>query len=75
MKRSISLESLAICHETAVCLETLEMLLARSEILPDERFVLFNPGAAQKYPEAVHEEIPLLDLGRPVDWETISSAR
>jgi len=71
MKRSISLEGLAICPETAVCFGALEILLARGEIKPDERIVVFNTGAAQKYPEAVHEEIPRLDISQPIDWEKI----
>jgi threonine synthase len=71
MKTSISLEGLAICPETAVCFGALEMLLARGEIKPDERIVVFNTGAAQKYPEAVHEEIPLLDISKPLDWGAI----
>ena len=71
MKKSISLEGLAICPETAVCLGALEMLLARGEIKPHERIVIFNTGAAQKYPEAVQEEIPLLDISKPIDWEAI----
>ena len=71
MKKSISLEGLAICPETAACFVALEILLARGEIKPDERIVVFNTGAVQKYPEAVHEEIPLLDISTPVDWDGI----
>jgi threonine synthase len=47
------------------------MLLARGDIKPRERIVVFNTGAVQKYPEAVHEEIPLLDIRRPIDWSRI----
>jgi len=71
MKKAISLEGLAICPETAVCFGALEMLLARGDILPHERIVVFNTGAAQKYPEAVHEKIPLLDISKPIDWNKI----
>jgi threonine synthase len=71
MKKSISLEGLAICPETAVCFSALEMLLASGDIKPHERIVVFNTGAAQKYPEAVSEEIPVLDLSQPVDWDKI----
>ena len=71
MKESISLEGLAICPETAVCFSALERLLARGDIQPEERIVVFNTGAAQKYPEAVREEVPLLDVSKPVDWSTI----
>jgi threonine synthase len=71
MKKSISLEGLAICPETAVCFSALERLLARGEIRPDERIVVFNTGAAQKYPEAVHEKLPLVDITKPIDWDKI----
>lgn len=71
MKKSISLEGLAICPETAVCFGALEILLARGDIKPDERIVVFNTGAAQKYPEAVQEKIPLLDISQPLDWQII----
>jgi hypothetical protein len=47
------------------------MLLAKGETKPHEKIVVFNTGAAQKYPEAVHEVIPLLDIRRPIDWAQI----
>jgi threonine synthase len=71
MKKANSLEGLAICPETAVCFSALEILLARGEIQPHERIVVFNTGAAQKYPEAVQEKIPLLDITKPLDWDAI----
>jgi threonine synthase len=71
MRKSIALEGLSICPETAVCLGALEMLLVRGDIKRQERIVVFNTGAAQKYPEAVHEEIPLLDIRAPIDWGQI----
>ena len=71
MKKAIALEGLSICPETAVCFAALETLLARGTLSPNDRIVVFNTGAAQKYPEAVHENIPLLDIGRPLDWAQI----
>jgi threonine synthase len=71
MKKAISLEGLSICPETAVCLGALETLLARGEVRPDERIVVFNTGAAQKYPEAVAEVLQPIDIRRPIDWERI----
>jgi len=71
MRKAISLEGLAICPETAVCFGALEILLAKGEIQPHERIVVFNTGAAQKYPEAVHEQLPLLDITKPIDWDAI----
>jgi threonine synthase len=71
MRKSISLEGLSICPETAVCLGALESLLARGDVGPDERIVVFNTGAAQKYPEAVREDLPLIDIQQPIDWDRI----
>jgi threonine synthase len=71
MKKAISLEGLSICPETAVCLGALESLLAGGEVRANERIVVFNTGAAQKYPEAVAEVLPLIDIRQPIDWERI----
>ncbi len=71
MRKAIGLEGLSICPETAVCFAALEILLARGDVGPGERIVVFNTGAAQKSPEAVHEEIPFLDIRRQIDWALI----
>ncbi len=71
MRKAISLEGLSICPEAAVCLAALESLLDRGDVRPDERIVIFNTGAVQKYPEAVCEVIPLIDIRQPVEWNRI----
>lgn len=71
MRLGMSKEGIAFCPETAVCLGVLDMLLRNGTIKPDERILVFNTGAAQKYPESVHEELPFLDITKPVDWKTI----
>jgi threonine synthase len=71
MGKAIALEGLSICPETAVCFAALKTLLARGDVSTDDRIVVFNTGAAQKYPEAVHEQIPLLDIRHPIDWTQI----
>ncbi len=71
MQLAATLEGISLCPETAVCLGALEVLLARGAIKPDERIVIFNTGAAQKYPEAVHEDLPRIDLAQPIDWDAI----
>ena len=35
------------------------------------RVVVFNTGAAQKYPEAVQEQLPAIDLAKPIPWDEI----
>ncbi|HEX3724767.1 MAG TPA: threonine synthase, partial [Pirellulales bacterium] len=51
-------EGLPICPETALCLGALDRLCAEGWIRPDERVVVFNTGAAQKYPEVMRVDLP-----------------
>ena len=71
MQLATSREGISLCPETAVCLGALEVLLARGAIRPDERIIIFNTGAAQKYPEAVEENLPRIDITQPIDWDAI----
>jgi threonine synthase len=71
MRLAHATEGIALCPETAVCLGALDALLARQVISADDRVVIFNTGAAQKYPEAVHEELGRIDLHEPIDWSRI----
>lgn len=71
MRLASSAEGIALCPETAVCLGALEVLLRDGKIKPEERIVIFNTGASQKYPEAVRENLPRLDIGQPIDWSAI----
>jgi threonine synthase len=71
MRLASAKEGIALCPETAVCLGALEVLLQRAAIKRDERILIFNTGAAQKYPEAIHEHLPRIDVNQPVDWASI----
>jgi threonine synthase len=71
MRRVATTEGLAICPETAVCFAVLEELVARNEIQRDEHVVVFNTGAASKYPESVPLELPRIDPRSPIDWSRI----
>ena len=71
MQLAVSLEGIPICPETAVCLGVLDRLIAKGDILLNERVVVFNTGAAQKYPEAIEEELPKIDLNQPIPWDEI----
>ncbi len=66
MHRVAGLEGVAICPETAVCFDGLEQLLAAGRVGPDEEVVVFNTGAAQKYPEVVPLDLPRIDKDAPV---------
>jgi len=71
MKRGTSLEGISICPETAICLDCLEGLLADGKVRPEEEIVVFNTGAAQKYPEMVPLDLPRLDKDRPIDYQAL----
>ena len=74
MRRVTSAEGIGICPETAVCFDCLEQLLADGRVQCDEEVVVFNTGAAQKYPEVVPLNLPRIDKDRPVDYEGLARA-
>jgi threonine synthase len=71
MRRVAGLEGIAICPETAVCFDCLERLREAGQVRPEEQVVVFNTGAAQKYPEAVPLDLPRLDKDRPIDYGSL----
>jgi threonine synthase len=72
MRRVTSRDGIGICPETAVCFDCLEQLRDAGKVRADEHIVVFNTGAAQKYPEAVPLNLPRLDKDRPVDYEALA---
>jgi threonine synthase len=72
MRRVASLEGIAICPETAVCFDALEQLLHAGRIGREEEIIVFNTGAAQKYPEAVPLQLPKIDKNRPIDYDALA---
>jgi threonine synthase len=65
MTRVASAEGLCVCPETAVCFDCLEQLATSGDIKPDDEVVIFNTGAAQKYPETIDVELPRIDKDQP----------
>jgi threonine synthase len=72
MRRVAAREGIGICPETAVCFDCLEQLRAAGQVREDEQVVVFNTGAAQKYPEAVPRDLPRLDKDRPVHYAALA---
>jgi threonine synthase len=66
-------EGIAICPETAACLDALEEAVRAGEVKREGRVVVFNTGAAQKYVEAMEGELPRLDVNQP-DWSGVEKA-
>jgi len=74
MRRVTSLEGIGICPETAVCFDCLERLRSEGQIQETDEVVVFNTGAAQKYPEVVPLDLPSINKDQPVDYEKLCSA-
>jgi len=66
-------EGLSICPETAACIGALERLRSENWIQPHERVLIFNTGAAQKYPEAMQVELPRVSDPAKIDWRRIAA--
>lgn len=66
MRRACSLEGIAICPETAVCLEALENLVRDGSIGKDEDVLVWNTGAAQKYIECLEAPARRIDKNLPL---------
>ena len=75
MTRLAKLEGLAICPETAICMGVLDQLLAKGEIQPSERVLVFNTGGAMKYPDLIEEPTHHHDLGQAPDWKALAGRR
>jgi threonine synthase len=74
MRHVASLEGIGICPETAVCFDCLEKLRLTGQVRPDDEVVVFNTGAAQKYPETVPFDLPRIDKDRPIDYAGLSGS-
>ncbi len=64
------LEGIPLCPEAATCLGVLERGLSEGFIGREERVVVFNTAAVQKYVELLDVALPVLARGA-VDWERL----
>jgi len=63
----------SIGPEAAASVGAAEKLSGEDWIAPDERVVLFNCGAAQKYPQALDLDLPRLAPNASIDWDQLAS--
>ena len=73
MHSACELEGIALCPESAVCLDVAARGLREGWIDPDEQIVLFNTGSALKYVEAMETELPAIHDIDQIDWDAIAS--
>jgi threonine synthase len=73
MRLANSREGIAVCPESAACVGAAQMLTKSGWIGPDEKVVLFNCGAAQKYPHTLPLDLPRIADPAALDWDWIRS--
>lgn len=64
-------EGISICPEAAACVGALEKLRDENWLSPKQRVVIFNTGAAQKYPETFPARLPELDINQAIDYQSL----
>ncbi len=73
-RRAGALEGIALCPEAAACLAVLRELVDAGEVGRDERVVVFNTGAVQKYVELLDVRLPRLgDPRAELDWARLGA--
>ena len=72
-RRVCSAEGISLCPEAACCFAALEQLVREGWIEADQRVVVFNTGAIQKYVEVMKCELPRLAADQAVNWREIAA--
>jgi threonine synthase len=70
-KLAVAAEGISLCPESAACVGAAEHLVRTGFIKPSDQVVLFNCGAAQKYPHLLPPDLPCLPKGGAIDWAAI----
>jgi threonine synthase len=72
MQLAASTEGVSVGPEAAVCVGAAERGAEEGWIDPGDRVVIYNCGAAQKYPDVMTRDLPRLDKDAPIDWDRIA---
>lgn len=72
MRLAIRSEGVSVCPESAACVGAAIRLRGSGWIKPDERVVLYNCGAAQKYVDVAPLDLPRIPAGDFRDWDRIA---
>jgi threonine synthase len=71
MRLGVSSEGIAFCPEAGACVAAAAMLRDGGWLAADERVVILNCGAAQKYPHLAIPNLPRIRTATDVDWESL----
>lgn len=68
-------EGVMVCPEAATCVGALQKLIDENKISANERVVIFNTAAGQKYFGQSKEplDVPSIDLSQPTDWDAFEA--
>lgn len=72
MRLAASTEGVSVGPEAAVCVGAAARGAEAGWIGPDDRIVIYNCGAVQKYPDVMARDLPHIDKDAPIDWERIA---
>jgi threonine synthase len=72
MRQGIAAEGISFCPESAACIGAAEKLAASGWLAPEERIVLFNCAASQKYPHLAKLDLPVIEDPGKVDWDRVA---
>lgn len=72
MLEGISHEGIAICPESAACILAARQLVRDGRLGADDRVILFNTGAANKYVEAVPLDLPIIENSVDFDFTSLT---
>lgn len=72
MKQGMSSEGISVCPESATCIGAAIHLREKGWISPEDRVVIYNCGAAQKYVDVQPLDLPRIRSLDSIDWEQIA---
>jgi threonine synthase len=75
MYLAASTEGLSVGPEAATCVGAAELLAESGWIEPDERVIIYNCGASQKYPDVLRTAVPRINIDEPIEWDRIATGR
>ena len=75
MNLTTSTEGISVCPETAACVGALELLITEGWMTPEERVVILNTAAAQKYVEIIALDLPRINKNKPIDWQRLKNSQ
>ncbi len=73
MKLGMSSEGISTCPESATCIGAAIELKERGWLTPDDRIVIYNCGAAQKYVDVTTLNLPRITSSDFKDWDFIAT--